>query len=111
MIEYAVPLDEVLRYQKVIFIDPSINKMYYEAKKALDRVGINPDDLIEKPKQEFEHAARREKQPVTDEVIEMRYKHYENRRRKKLKIVAEYLKSNMQNLSYGNVSKTKTEQA
>ena len=30
--------------------------------------------------------AKREKQLVTDEVIEMRYKHFENRRRKKMKI-------------------------
>ena len=108
--EFTIPLDEALRYQKVIFIDPAINKMYYEAKKAIDRVGINPEDLIERTQEEFEKTAKREKQIVTDEVIEMRYKHFENRRRKKMKIVAEYLRSNKQNLTYGNVSKSKTEQ-
>ena len=68
--------------------------MYYEAKRALDRVGINADDLIERPLEEFQYAAKRERQGVTDEVIEMRYRHYEFRRRKKLKIVGEYLRAN-----------------
>jgi hypothetical protein len=68
--------------------------MYYEAKRALDRVGIIADDLIEKPLEEFQHAAKRERSTVTDEVIEMRYRHFENRRRKKLKIVCEYLRTN-----------------
>ena len=71
--------------------------MNYEAKRAVDRVGINPHDLQEKTLEEFKHNAKDEN--VTDEIVRMRYFHYENRRRKKLKILADYIRNNRQYLS------------
>jgi hypothetical protein len=59
-------------------------------------VGINAIDLMEKTQEEFNYRARGEK--VTPDIISMRYYHFENRRRKKLKIVAEYIKKNRQHL-------------
>ena len=40
-------------YTKQIFIDPTIQKLSFEAKRACDRVGINPADLKEKTLEEF----------------------------------------------------------
>ena len=74
-------------YQKMIFIDISTGKLNNESKKVCDRVGVNPEDLLEKTTEEFEYNARSEQSPITDDIIKMRYNHYENRRRKKLKIV------------------------
>lgn len=71
----------------MIFVDINTNKLHIEGKKACERVGVNPEDLIEKVMDEFQYNARNEVKPVTDEIIKMRYNHYENRRRKKLKLV------------------------
>jgi len=68
-IDFSISQNEAMSYQKQIFIDVSAHKMYFEAKRALDRVGINSEDLIERPLDEFQYAARREKLPVTDDVI------------------------------------------
>lgn len=76
--------------------------MNFEAKKAVDRVGINPLDLQEKTLEEFKHQAKDE--GVTDEIIEMRYFHHENRRRKKLKILADYIRNNRHCLGAGLVA-------
>lgn len=83
-------------YQKQIFIDVNSNKLHIEGKKACERVGVNPEDLIEKVIDEFEYNARSE--DVKPEIIKMRYNHYENRRRKKLRIVFEYMTQNRKNL-------------
>ena len=90
--QYTVSLEQATWFQKQIFIDLNTYKMNYEAKRAVDRVGINPHDLQEKTLEEFKHNAKDEN--VTDEIIRMRYFHYENRRRKKLKILADYIRNN-----------------
>jgi len=42
----------------MIFIDVNANKLHFEGKKACERVGVNPLDLIEKPIDEFQYNAR-----------------------------------------------------
>ena len=59
--EFQITADEANKFQKQIFIDTSTHKMYYEAKRALDRVGIQVEDLIERPLEEFQFAAKRER--------------------------------------------------
>ena len=71
----------------MIFIDVNANKLHFEGKKACERVGVNPLDLIEKSMDEFQYNARNQSNQETEEIVRMRYNHYENRRRKKLKIV------------------------
>ena len=56
-------------------------------------MGINPFDLKEKTIEEFKYEAKHDPN-ATDQVVEIRYIHYESRRRKKLKILAEYLRNN-----------------
>mmetsp|Transcript_17449 Transcript_17449/g.26884 ORF Transcript_17449/g.26884 Transcript_17449/m.26884 type:complete len:84 (+) Transcript_17449:197-448(+) len=56
-------------------------------------MGINPNDLLEKTIEEFKYTARNQKE-VTDQIIEMRFGHYEMRRRKKLRILGDYIKAN-----------------
>jgi hypothetical protein len=46
---------------------------------------------------EFKYNAKTEF-GVTEQVIEIRYIHFESRRRKKLKILAEYMRNNKQSL-------------
>jgi hypothetical protein len=59
------------------------------------------NELKEKTLEEFKyHAGPND----SKEILEMRYVHYENRRRKKLKIIVEYIKRNKQNLTSPKVS-------
>lgn len=71
--------------------------MNLDAKKACNSVGINMHELNEKTLEEFKHTSKGE----TDKIIEMRFIHQESKRRKKLKIIAEYIKNNRQNVQKG----------
>ena len=89
---YDVPNDQLHWYTKQIFADVGTMKLYFEAKKALERCGINPSDLKEKCLEEFNYHARNEF--VTPDMVKMRYLHFENRRRRKIRTLAEYIKAN-----------------
>lgn len=78
-------------YSKQVFADVASGKLNFEAKRAVERVGVNALDLVEKTEEEFNYKAKGEGD-VPAEMVSLRYFHYENRRRKKLKIVAEYLR-------------------
>jgi hypothetical protein len=80
---------------KTIFADPQFTKLNYEAKKACKKQGIDPNDLNEKTMEEFKYNAGPHD---TDIILEMRYVQYENRRRKKLRILNEFIKRNRLNL-------------
>ena len=67
-------------------------KLTYEAKRAVERVGVNPLDLMEKTIEEFNYKAKGD--ILTPEIMQIRFYHFENRRRKKLRIVADYIKNN-----------------
>lgn len=60
-------------------------------------MGINPIDLKEKTLEEFKFNSKYETN-ATEQVIEIRYIHFESRRRRKLKILAEYIRNNKHNL-------------
>ena len=70
--------------------------MNLEAKRACVSLAINPHDLHEKTIQEFKYNS---KPGETEKIIEMRYIHFESKRRKKLKILAEYIRNNRQNIT------------
>ena len=78
---------------KTIFADPACTKLNYEAKKACTKNGIDPNDLQEKTIDEFKYNRAPNE---TEEILEMRLVHYENRRRKRLKILNEFIKRNKQ---------------
>jgi len=71
--------------------------MYYEAKRAIERCGIDVEDLLEKTLEQFNYHALNEF--VTPGILKMRYIHHENRRRKKIKMLAEYVRKNRALLS------------
>lgn len=70
--------------------------MHLEAKRACERVGVNPQDLVEKQYEQVKYEAKFENKSnnITDKIIDMRYYHLESRRRKKLKLVSEYIRNN-----------------
>ena len=76
---------------KTIYADPACTKLNFEAKKACKKNGIDPIDLQEKTIDEFKYKGDPNE---TEEILEMRLVHYENRRRKKLKIINEFIKRN-----------------
>ena len=86
---------------KQIFADPQCTKLSYEAKKACKKQGIEMIELKEKTLEEFKYNAGPND---SSEILEMRHVHYENRRRKKLKIIVEYIKRNKSNLMSPKVS-------
>lgn len=49
-----------------------MSKLSFDAKRASERLGINYDDLIEKPLEEFKYLARGNKE-ITEEILQMRY--------------------------------------
>lgn len=61
--------------------DPQTKKLTSEAIEACQITGINPEDLNEKPYEEF--LAKSE----TAEIAQLRYEHYEKRRRDKAAVV------------------------
>jgi len=61
--------------------DPLTKKLTPEALEACQITGINPDDLNEKPLEHF--LAKSE----TSEIAQLRYEHYEKRRRDKAAVV------------------------
>ena len=69
---------------------------FIEARRACERVGVNPQDLVEKPYEQVKYEANSENKSnaITDKIVDMRYYHLESRRRKKLKLVAEYIRNN-----------------
>lgn len=83
------------QFMKQIFADPAYSKLNYEAKKACKKNGLDVEDLQEKTIEEFKYNRGPND---TDEILEMRHVHYENRRRKKLKIICDFIKRNRQHL-------------
>ena len=67
-------------YVKQVFSDPTTNKLTIEAKKAIKRLSINSDDLIERSLEYFNYHAMDEH--VTPEIVKKRFFSHENRRRK-----------------------------
>lgn len=57
---------------------------------------MKAEDLREKTLEEFNYHARGEF--VTPHIVKMRYFHYENRRRKKIKMIVDYIKENRSQL-------------
>ena len=86
---------------KSIFVDPQFTKLNCESKKACKKQGIDPLDLIEKTMEEFKYNSGPND---TDIILEMRFVQYENRRRKKLKILNEFIKRNRLHLMSPKVS-------
>ena len=66
--EFEINQDLALVYAKQIFADVATGKLTYEAKRAVERVGINALDLIEKTEEEFNYRAQGEKE-VTAEMV------------------------------------------
>ncbi len=71
--------------------------MNVEAKKACKSMGINLHDLHEVTLLELKNSLNGE----SEKIIEMRYIHKDSNRRKKLKILADYVRNNKQNLQKG----------
>ena len=46
---FEISADQASYFTKQVFIDTATLKMHQEAKRACERVGVNPQDLIEKP--------------------------------------------------------------
>jgi hypothetical protein len=88
---------------KSIFADPTFTKLNFEAKKACKKQGIEPNELKEKTFEEFKYNAGPND---TEEILQMRTVHYENRRRKKLRIINDFIKRNRYNLMSPKVSAT-----
>ena len=87
--QFQITNEMVQWFTKLIFIDNQ--KMNYDAKKGCKRLGINPLEFKEKTMEEFKYNS---KLGDTDQIIEMRYIHAESQRRKKLKILAEFIRNN-----------------
>ena len=71
--------------------------MTVEARRAAEKLGFNTDELFEISPDLIREHAKGEK--LTDDVVEMRMLHHELRRRKKLKLVCETLKTMKAGLS------------
>eukprot|EP00347_Sterkiella_histriomuscorum_P023386 403334832 len=63
--------------------DPQTRKLTDEALSVCIFIGINPNDLYEKSLETFKESAENE------EIAQMRYSHFEQRRRNKLKMVSD----------------------
>ena len=74
---------------------PQLKKLSNEAKRACQFIGLNPKNLLIKDFEEVKAAAEPGLQP---KVIEMRFRHLEERRRKRLRFLFEYVKANKQGL-------------
>jgi len=85
--------EQTVFYTRMLFNDeqPLLKKLTAEAKKACQFIGLNPKSLIKKDLEEVRSTAEPGLQP---KVIELRFRHLEERRRKRLRFLYEYVKAN-----------------
>ena len=103
--------DRITKIMKQVFLPLEENPNYlsdrlnYDAQKACYRAGIRVDDLVEKNKEDFyihnqgmrDQNALLQKMENSDEMVIMRWKHHEMRRRRKLHILWDHIRNTRSN--------------
>lgn len=107
----AYIMKNIFKTEKEMILEglpPNTLKLTVEAKSACAKIGIELSDLIEKKSADFKVSPSKRQSIGEKDLVDMRFKHFENRRRIKIKKLWDKIKEDRTNVEQNALGQRKS---